>query len=153
MKQQGFLWSKKMQFADLSHIGVYPRTQWLVLFKYLHILLNFMTLSLKISYRNGIQGDCRLLIKCVRFFFEIQSLQSSPCSLADGGQGVCCPHSLVLQTDLGNSVFMWKNILDYKDDISVTQTTNVDAGCPRNIICPPPPPVVVIPNIRSVSSY
>ena len=35
----------------------------------------------------------------------------------------------------------------------MTQTTNVDAGCPRNIICPPPPPVVVIPNIRSVSSY
>ena len=58
-----------------------------------------------ILYRNGIQGDCRLLIKCVRFFFEIKSLQSSPCSLADGGQGVCCPHSLVLQTNLGNIVF------------------------------------------------
>jgi len=47
--------------------------------------------------RNGIIGDCRQLIKCVRFFFEIELLRSAPCPLPGGVRGVCCPHILVLR--------------------------------------------------------
>jgi len=77
--------------------------------------------------RNGVRGDCRLLIKCVRFFFEIESLQSVTCDLGGGLRGVCCPHTLVLQ----------RPIVDV-----------IAPGCPSNIICRPIPPVVIIPNIR-----
>jgi len=95
------------------------------------LVANEQVLGPPCTARNGIRGDCRLLIKCVRFFFEIKTLQSSPCSLGNGVQGVCCPHTLVLQSDL------------------VSKPADEKAGCPRNIICPPAPPVVVIPNIRA----
>jgi len=80
--------------------------------------------------RNGIIGDCRQLIKCVRFFFEIELLRSAPCPLPGGVRGVCCPHILVLREP------------EVEED-------PWQKGCPSNIICPPKPPNVVIPNIRA----
>jgi len=77
--------------------------------------------------RNGVRGDCRLLIKCIRFFFEIETLQSVTCDLGGGLRGICCPHTLILQRPVSNSV---------------------RPSCPSNIICRPTAPVVVIPNIR-----
>jgi len=77
--------------------------------------------------RNGVRGDCRLLIKCIRFFFELEALQSATCDLGGGLRGVCCPHTLVLQ----------QPVVDV-----------IKPSCPSNIICRPTSPVVVIPNIR-----
>jgi len=72
------------------------------------------------SARNGVLGDCRTLIRCVRFVFEIDSLISTPCLLPGGHRGVCCPHTLVIYEP--------------------PRTTN--------ILHAPPQPVVVVPNIR-----
>eukprot|EP00091_Calanus_sinicus_P024640 TRINITY_DN8959_c0_g1_i1.p1 TRINITY_DN8959_c0_g1~~TRINITY_DN8959_c0_g1_i1.p1 ORF type:complete len:454 (+),score=123.98 TRINITY_DN8959_c0_g1_i1:137-1498(+) len=77
--------------------------------------------------RNGVRGDCRLLLKCIRFFFEIEALQSVTCDLGGGLRGICCPHTLVLQQPV----------------VAV-----IEPSCPSNIICRPSAPVVVIPNIR-----
>jgi len=77
--------------------------------------------------RNGVRGDCRPLIKCIRFFFELEALQSVTCDLNTGVKGICCPHTLVLQQPV----------------IEV-----IEPSCPSNIICRPNAPVVVIPNIR-----
>ena len=82
-------------------------------------------------FRNGVRGDCRPLIKCVRFFFEIASLSSVTCPLAGGARGICCPHTLVLTVAP-----------------PAASTSAVAPSCPANILCPPAPPVVVIPNIR-----
>ena len=72
---------------------------------YTHDVMKYFLFQDIFIFRNGIRGDCRLLIKCVRFFFEIKTLQSAPCSLGNGVQGVCCPHTLVLQSDLGKFIY------------------------------------------------
>ena len=41
---------------------------------------------------DGQNGQCRPLVKCVRFFHEIPTLQQRPCPLTTGEKGVCCPH-------------------------------------------------------------
>jgi len=79
--------------------------------------------------RNGIRGDCRLLIKCIRFFFELEVLQSVTCDLGGGLRGICCPHTLLL-------------------DPPVVDSVSFKPSCPSNIICRPNAPVVVIPDIR-----
>merc|ERR1712013_357094 len=79
--------------------------------------------------RNGVRGDCRLLIKCIRFFFELEVLQSVTCDLGGGLRGICCPHTLLL-------------------DPPVVDSVSFKPSCPSNIICRPNAPVVVIPDIR-----
>ena len=44
------------------------------------------------STSSGKRGQCRPLVKCIRFMHEISSLIKSPCPLATGSRGVCCPH-------------------------------------------------------------
>ena len=39
------------------------------------------------SSRDGVLGDCRPLIKCVRFLFEIETLRALPCQLPFGQPG------------------------------------------------------------------
>ena len=80
--------------------------------------------------RNGVAGECRSLIKCVRFLQEVSLLQSSQCLLVGGGRGVCCPHTLLTTPQV--------------------QEDPTDRACPRNIICIPPPRNVTIPNIRKL---
>ncbi len=53
--------------------------------------------SLPCRSSDGRSGQCRPLVKCVRFLAEVAELRSSPCLLGtgpDGAQerGVCCPH-------------------------------------------------------------
>ena len=44
----------------------------------------------------GQTGQCRPLVKCVRFFHEIAELQRRPCPLlATGEKGVCCPYVVI----------------------------------------------------------
>ena len=82
--------------------------------------------------RNGVAGECRSLIKCVRFLQEVSLLQSSQCLLPSGGRGVCCPHTLLTT-------------------LTQVEESPDTRSCPRNIICIPPPPDVTIPNIRKLS--
>ena len=37
-------------------------------------------------------GVCKPLVKCVRFFHEIQEVSDRPCTLKTGETGVCCPY-------------------------------------------------------------
>ncbi len=39
------------------------------------------------SSRDGVLGDCRPLIKCVRFLFEVETLRALPCQLPFGQPG------------------------------------------------------------------
>ena len=83
--------------------------------------------------RNGVAGECRTLIRCVRFLQEIELLQSSPCRLSGsrGARGgVCCPHTLLASPPQSEA------------------QSEQAKSCPRNIICIPPPRNVTIPNIR-----
>lgn len=43
----------------------------------------------------GNQGQCKPLVKCVRFVHEIPLLQNQPCQLLTGELGVCCPHIVI----------------------------------------------------------
>lgn len=42
--------------------------------------------------REKVPGVCKPLVKCVRFFHEIQEVQNRPCTLKTGETGVCCPY-------------------------------------------------------------
>ncbi len=45
------------------------------------------------STSDGRAGQCRPLVKCVRFLSEVDDLKRSPCLLrGDSERGVCCPH-------------------------------------------------------------
>eukprot|EP00095_Tigriopus_kingsejongensis_P002572 maker-scaffold274_size229011-snap-gene-1.21 protein:Tk02572 transcript:maker-scaffold274_size229011-snap-gene-1.21-mRNA-1 annotation:"chorion peroxidase-like" len=44
---------------------------------------------------HGKQGQCKPLVKCVRFVHEIPLLQNQPCQLLTGEVGVCCPHIVI----------------------------------------------------------
>lgn len=68
--------------------------------------------------RQKVPGQCRPLVKCVRFFHEIPKLRSRPCRLVSGDIGVCCPYV----------------VLPPKH----RETT-------RLLRAPPPPPVVIPP--------
>ena len=46
---------------------------------------------------DGRQGQCRPLVKCIRFTHEIPTLVKQHCPLASNEKGVCCPH-IVLGT-------------------------------------------------------
>ena len=46
---------------------------------------------------SGTTGQCRPLVKCVKFVHEIPLLRNQPCRLVTGETGVCCPH-IVLGT-------------------------------------------------------
>ena len=41
---------------------------------------------------SGTTGQCRPLVKCVKFVHEIPLLRNQPCRLVTGEKGVCCPH-------------------------------------------------------------
>ena len=43
----------------------------------------------------GERGQCRPLVKCVRFIHEVTELQKRPCSIGNGERGVCCPHVVI----------------------------------------------------------
>ena len=43
----------------------------------------------------GGRGQCRPLVKCVRFIHEVTELQRRPCSIGNGERGVCCPHVVI----------------------------------------------------------
>ena len=43
----------------------------------------------------GGRGQCRPLVKCVRFIHEVTELQKRPCSIGNGERGVCCPHVVI----------------------------------------------------------
>ena len=42
--------------------------------------------------REKVPGTCKPLVKCVRFFHEIQEVKNRPCTLKTGETGVCCPY-------------------------------------------------------------
>ena len=42
--------------------------------------------------REKVPGVCKPLVKCVRFFHEIQQVSDRPCTLKTGETGVCCPY-------------------------------------------------------------
>jgi len=42
----------------------------------------------------GKRGQCRPLVRCVRFISEVNALRRRPCPLSNGEDGVCCPHIL-----------------------------------------------------------
>lgn len=42
--------------------------------------------------REKVPGVCKPLVKCVRFFHEIQEVKNRPCTLKTGETGVCCPY-------------------------------------------------------------
>ena len=44
---------------------------------------------------SGGRGQCRPLVKCVRFIHEVTELQKRPCSIGNGERGVCCPHVVI----------------------------------------------------------
>ncbi len=68
------------------------------------LLLLFLSLSTAPAWCQGVgplapcrtsdgrSGQCRPLVKCVRFLSEVSRLRGSPCSLRAGEGGVCCPH-------------------------------------------------------------
>ena len=42
--------------------------------------------------REKVPGTCKPLVKCVRFFHEIEEVKNRPCTLKTGETGVCCPY-------------------------------------------------------------
>ena len=49
----------------------------------------------KQTFVSPVVGQCKPLVKCVRFFHEIPTLQSQPCQLPSGASGVCCPYVVI----------------------------------------------------------
>ena len=58
----------------------------------------------------GGRGQCRPLVKCVRFIHEVTELQRRPCSIGNGERGVCCPH-VVIGTATCKSASLRTNLL------------------------------------------
>ena len=54
---------------------------------------------------DGGRGQCRPLVKCVRFMHEVAELERRPCRLLDGEQGVCCPHIVIGTATCKSSYF------------------------------------------------
>ena len=63
--------------------------------------------------REKVPGRCRPLIKCVRFFHELQTLANRPCTLKSGEVGVCCPYSVPATTKPSKQSNFW-HLLQYE---------------------------------------
>ena len=90
----------------------------------------FLTLLVAVASRHGVlgqvpectrtgggRGQCRPLVKCVRFIHEVTELQKRPCSIGNGERGVCCPHVVI-----GTATCMYVHIRNQLRNACETRT-------------------------------